>query len=101
VAVALDGLLFTGKFVPLDASWPPKGTLLPLSGKFVPLDASRPPNGTLLPGRRDMTSRGTRSSISSSPPVWSLLEGIAPTRALAAACGTGRLTRRLVELGLT
>ena len=33
------------------------------------------------------------------PVVWSLLEGIAPGRALDLACGTGRHARRLVELG--
>jgi ubiquinone/menaquinone biosynthesis C-methylase UbiE len=33
------------------------------------------------------------------PVVWGLLERIAPRRALDAACGTGRHTRRLVELG--
>ncbi len=33
------------------------------------------------------------------PAMWSLLEGVAPGRALDAACGTGRHTRRLVELG--
>jgi ubiquinone/menaquinone biosynthesis C-methylase UbiE len=33
------------------------------------------------------------------PVVWSLLEAIPPGRALDAACGTGRHTRRLVELG--
>jgi ubiquinone/menaquinone biosynthesis C-methylase UbiE len=33
------------------------------------------------------------------PVVWSLLEAIAPGRALDLACGTGRHARRLVELG--
>ncbi len=33
------------------------------------------------------------------PIVWSLLEGMTPGRALDAACGTGRHTGRLVELG--
>lgn len=33
------------------------------------------------------------------PAVWSLLEPIAPGRALDAACGTGRHARRLVQLG--
>ena len=33
------------------------------------------------------------------PAVWSLLERAAPGRALDAACGTGRHTQRLVELG--
>jgi SAM-dependent methyltransferase len=33
------------------------------------------------------------------PIVWSLLEANAPGRALDAACGTGRHTKRLVELG--
>lgn len=33
------------------------------------------------------------------PAVWGLLERIAPGRALDAACGTGRHTRRLIELG--
>jgi SAM-dependent methyltransferase len=33
------------------------------------------------------------------PAVWSIVESLAPGRALDAACGTGRHTRRLVELG--
>jgi SAM-dependent methyltransferase len=33
------------------------------------------------------------------PVVWSLIETMPPGRALDAACGTGRHTRRLVELG--
>jgi SAM-dependent methyltransferase len=33
------------------------------------------------------------------PVVWSLLDSLAPGRALDAACGTGRHARRLVELG--
>ena len=33
------------------------------------------------------------------PAVWSVLDSLAPGRALDAACGTGRHTRRLVELG--
>lgn len=33
------------------------------------------------------------------PAVWSLLEGLAPGRALDAGCGTGRHAARLVELG--
>src|SRR4051794_3630341 len=33
------------------------------------------------------------------PAVWSLLEGVAPGRALDAACGTGRHARHLVGLG--
>ena len=33
------------------------------------------------------------------PVVWSLVAGVAPGRALDAACGTGRHARRLLELG--
>lgn len=44
-------------------------------------------------------SAGNPLIAAEQPAVWSLLETAAPGRALDAACGTGRHTRRLVELG--